>query len=316
MLSSAENMNSKEYSLTRFSEDSLADVEQLYAAVYGHRPPPHFFKRKYDTAYTGVSYIGYIAWNREQQAIAFYGVSPCFLQYDDKAILAAQSTDTMTHPAYRFKGMFAELSRHTFALCMDAGIQLLFGFPNQNSYPGAIRMGWKETETMDCFIIPVSTLPLAQLAKNWTVYKKYKSMLLSKYLSSQSGVANSAVSAGFAGILREEAYLQYKKYSSTQVIQVGMSRLWIKINNSLIIGDMEQVDETNFDNIMHVVKKIAARLGIRKIIFQTSPNTPLHRLFQARYTSFSSFPVLFYDLGIVGTQLEKIKFSFSDIDIF
>ena len=306
-------MNSKEYTLTRLSKESLTAVEQLYEAVYGHRPAAHFFDRKYDTAYTGVSYIGYIAWNREQLPVAFYAVTPCLLQYEGSVILSAQSTDTMTHPDYRFKGMFMELSRLTFILCMESGIRLIFGFPNQNSYPGAIRMGWKETETMDCFIIPVNTLPLEYLTRKWTLYKK---LILKKYLTPQAGIPNSSIAAGFAGIEREDAYLQYKKYSATQVIQIGKSKLWIKINNALIIGDMEQVDASNFDSVILATKKIAGRLGIRKIFFQSSPATTLHQLFNSRYTPIPSFPILFYDLGIEDIRLEKIKFTFSDIDIF
>ena len=33
--------------------------------------------------------------------------------------------------------------------------ELIYGFPNQNSYHGAIKLGWQMTEMMECFKIPV-----------------------------------------------------------------------------------------------------------------------------------------------------------------
>src|SRR5205085_10256014 len=112
---------------------------------------------KYNTAYTSAEYVGYVAYNTQGIAVAYYGVVPCILQCGDEKILSAQSADTMTHPGFRYKGMFVELSNITFDLCKKSGIKIVFGFPNQNSYHGAVhKLGWKMTDTMECFMIPVS----------------------------------------------------------------------------------------------------------------------------------------------------------------
>ena len=91
----------KEYRIERFDESRIGDLEKLYAAVYKKKSPPSYFLKKYDTAYTGISYIGYIAY-KENLPIAFYGVIPCFIQYENRLILSAQSADTMTHPGHRY----------------------------------------------------------------------------------------------------------------------------------------------------------------------------------------------------------------------
>src|SRR5882672_9602253 len=139
-------VENKEYVIERLNNDRLKDMESLYKAVYGIAAPENYFLKKYDTAYTGAEYLGYIAYNKENIAVAYYGVMPCFIQYNNEIILAAQSGDTMTHPGFRYKGMFVELSKITFELCREVGIRFIFGFPNQNSYHGAVnKLGWKLT---------------------------------------------------------------------------------------------------------------------------------------------------------------------------
>ncbi|HEY0608576.1 MAG TPA: hypothetical protein VGD35_02945, partial [Chitinophaga sp.] len=63
--------SAKEYKIVRLNSDNLADLEQLYEAVYGRKVRPGFYKEKYDTAYTGVSCIGYIAYSLQQEPVAY-----------------------------------------------------------------------------------------------------------------------------------------------------------------------------------------------------------------------------------------------------
>jgi hypothetical protein len=174
------------------------------------------------------------------------------------------------------------------------------------------------TETMDYFVIPVKTFSLEHLASKFAplkkLYVKYVKLMLHKYLIAESGLANSVISDGYAGVYRNKQYLQYKTYSSTQVIKIGESKLWIKINNGLLIGDIA-LAENSFDKLMGKVKKIAGKLGVRQIYFHACKDTSLHNLFAERFNAVPSFPVLFQDFGS-GVSLEKIKFTFADIDIF
>lgn len=312
-------IENKEYTIERLNKHRLKDMESLYKAVYGIDAPQNYFFKKYDTAYTGVEWLGYIAYNKEKIAVAYYGVMPCFVQYDHEVLLAAQSGDTMTHPGFRYKGMFVELSKITFELCKQAGIKFIFGFPNQNSYHGAItKLGWQMTESMDCFLIPVSAIPLASLSNRFSQFKKiysyYCRWILKKHVLPEKGIENSVMMDGFSGVLRNDQYFKYKTYSETKVIRVGKAKAWVKIKNDFIIGDIELGDE-EFDRLLKKLKKIAASLGIKRILFHASPNTHLQWLFVARYPAIPSFPTLFQDLG-AKIRFDKIKFTFADIDIF
>jgi len=314
------NSDPREYTVVRLNKDNLKDVAGLHAAVYGVAPAPDYFPKKYNTAYTGSGYVGFIAYNPQGMAVAYYGVIPCLIQNGTEIMLAAQSADTMTHPQHRYKGMFVNLSNLTFELCRELGIHLIFGFPNQNSYHGAVqKLGWKMTEMMDCFMIPVGGIPMESFSKRFTfinnIYTRYIKFILKKYIIKQKGVTSSVTRDHFAGIYRDAAYMEYKTYSPARVIEVGNSKIWINIKGGLLIGDMEAVDEKNFTTVMNKLKSLAKRLGVKKMQFHCSPGTSLHSLFSLHYKAEPSYPVLFQDFGSA-IQPEKIKFTLADIDIF
>jgi hypothetical protein len=300
----------------RLSKSNLEDLARLHSVVYAPVAADHYVK-KYDTAYTGVEYVGFIAYN-DGIPIAFYGVVPCFVQSATEIILAAQSADTMTHPGYRMKGMFMELANKTFELCRDSGIKLVFGFPNQNSYHGLLKLGWKETEKLDCFRVEIKSFPVKSIIKRnallHKIYRSYCRVFLNKYTTVLKGIANSVLE-DFAGVHRSREYIQYKTYSSTEIISIGHSKIWINYRSDLVIGDMEGVDDMNFAFVLNELKKIARKLGVRRLWFQASPGTKLHRLFNECITPRPSFPVLFKDFGSP-IPVETIKFVFADIDIF
>ncbi len=280
----------------------------------------YYFSGKYNTAYTGVENVGFIAYAGDKRPIAYYGVIPCFMQFENEVILAAQSADTMTDPQHRYKGMFVELSNMTFDLCRQLGIRLIFGFPNQNSYHGAVtKLGWKMTGAMACFTIPVKGLHLESIAKKIkifkNVYEKYSRFILKKRMLSLNGVSNSVLADGFAGVYRNGEYLSYKTYSATKVISIGNSKIWINNKYGLVIGDMEGVNEINFGTVIHKLEKLAKTLGVKQIQFHCSPGTSLHGLFVKNYKAIPSYPMLFQDFGSAVSP-EKVRFTFADIDIF
>ena len=307
------------YSIHRLSTANLCDLAKLYTAVYNRVSLPGYFERKYNTAYTNIEHTGFIAYNNQKLPIAFYGVIPCFMQCNGEQVLAAQSVDTMTHPDYRNKGLFVELASRTFELCSQVGIKLLFGFPNQNSLPGFInKLDWQMAERMDCFVIPVKTLPAEKLAIKFPSLKKlyswYTTRVLKKYLTPLPGISSSVLTNGYDGLLRNQGYLQNKTYSTTRVISINGVDIWIKINNGLLIGDI-LVTAEKFTLVVNQLVNIARKLGLSRVQFHTSRGTPLHQLFALHYKAVDSFPVIFKDLGS-GIPTGKIKFTFADIDIF
>ncbi|MES2274844.1 MAG: GNAT family N-acetyltransferase [Bacteroidota bacterium] len=313
-------MNSElPYLIKRFQPDHINDMADLYHAVYRRRIPPGFFTNKYNTAHTGIKHIGFLAYNEAGNPIAFYGVIPCFLQMGAKAVLAAQSADTMTHPKYQGKGLFTKLANLTFNLCKENGIRVIFGFPNQNSLPGFInKLGWQVTDTMDCFVIPVNRFDWEKLIKRLPVlnrlYAAYISHILKKHIIAQPGLNNSALREGYDGVYRTDDYLKYKTYNNTKVIKANRALVWLKVSNGLIIGDISLATD-NFNSVMRTVTRLARKIGVKQVLFHACPGTRMHQLFNERYWSVKSFPVIFKDLGS-RLPINRIKFTSADIDTF
>ena len=271
------------YTFERLCATNLSDLDKLYTAVYNHPRPAGYFAKKYDTAYTGIEYTGFIAYDEHHQPAAYYGVVPCFIKYNGKLILAAQSVDTMTHPLHRLKGLFVQLAKNTFKLCTQEGIKIIFGFPNQNSVKGFVDLDWETTETMELYLIPVETIPIENIAEHTPLlgklYKEYQYQVLKKYLVPQKGIENSVLNDGFSGVNRDELYFNHKDCHETQVLRIGKALLWVKIkNNAFIIGDISCADK-DFDGIMQKVHKLASVLGLNQVQFQTSPDTKASGLF-------------------------------------
>jgi hypothetical protein len=305
------------YTIERLSKSRLKDLEQLYRSVYNRKVPEGFFQKKYNTAYTGVENIGYVAYD-QNSPVAYYGVMPCFIEFENKIVLAAQSGDTMTHPAYRSKMLFVKLAKMTYELCRSTGIEFVFGFPNQNSCHGVIKhLGGQMTERMECFQLCINSIPLNSFCKKFklsALYKKYAQVVLKKYVTKDLGTDSSAIADGFASVKRSEEYLNYKAYSKTKVIQIGKAKVWMKINTEMNIGDIELNDEDP-DKLIEGLKSIASKLGLQKIYTHACTRTSLYHLWHGNYKNTISFPVMFVDLGS-SIPFEKIKFCFADIDIF
>src|SRR4030095_7867704 len=310
---------STQFRIERLNKSRLNDLLRLHKIIYNSRFPNDHFPKKYDTAFTGVQYVGYVAYDRENIPIAYYGVIPCFIQCNGRILLAAQSADTMTHPLHSHKGLFVKLAQCTYDLCKENGILLVFGFPNQNSRKGFVdRLGWTIAESMYRFTIPVKSIPIETLfarfgLKRW-IYAKYFKSVLKNFLTTQKGLSNSVILEGFGGVYRDNKYLAYKTYSRTIVIAVGNAKVWMKIKNGLDIVDIDLGIE-EFRLTIESLREIARRLGVTQISFQISAGTRLYSLFEQEFEAIPSFPIGFKDLG-AGISFDKIKFTFADIDIF
>lgn len=68
--------------------------------------------------------------------------------------MGAQSVDTMTAVHFRHQGIFESLARLTFERCRKLGVDLVYGFPNQNSYHGLVsKLGFESVASVREFRI-------------------------------------------------------------------------------------------------------------------------------------------------------------------
>lgn len=312
-------MAQPEYSVEQLSAHNVDDLYLLYESVYGRQRQPGYYHKKYDTTYTGHSYVCYLAYNSDRMPIAFFGIIPCYLRRGNDRILAAQTMDAMTDPGYRGQGIYKELIEHSFRLCRQQGIRLLFSFPNQNSGPGLLKSGGVQFGNLEYFSLQTRKFSwedaCAKFRCSAALYQWYCSRVLRKYSIPENGLPNELIAEGFTGVDRDKAYLEYRTYNTTRVLLIGRSKVWVKIKNGLAVGDISLEQDSDFEALIDSLLMLCRKLGLKGLSFQTSSGTRLHRQFVSRYTSNPSFPIIFHDFGL-DYPLDNIKFTFADVDIF
>lgn len=75
----------------------------------------------------------------------------------DKEIFGAQSCDSAVLPEYRGNGVFSRIIRSAEKQCEKDGIMFLFGFPNDKSYPGFMKLGWVHVGDFYRVVLPLDT---------------------------------------------------------------------------------------------------------------------------------------------------------------
>lgn len=312
----ATTLSTSQYNFERLSQANIHHLVGLYRDVFHKKITLEFILRKYDTQAFGVACIGYIAFSTDGQPAAFYGVLPCIVQLDGQRVLAAQSADTMTHPAHQKKGLFLLLAQKTYDLARKENIRFIFGFPNQNSYNGFVKLGWQFMPgQLQRFTVGGSFFPYAKLL--------YRSRLLSKVhyaiartLLSTEGVMKLGDEQD-NGILRDKKFVEYKRYSKTLFSGIsGSSYAWLKADGTLKVGLISPQKDLSARTLISQLKRIAFFLGCGEVIFITNKNSTLYNLLLRLRKPVDALPVGFYNLSSEEIDFSKLTFEYCDIDIF
>ena len=296
-----------EYTVRRINRNDISGLERLFEHVYKRPVADGYFEKKLVTSYAGLEYAGFITAGPKGEIVASLCMVPCCILINGVSIKSAQLTDGMTNISQRRSGLFGQLVTCITDLAKQSGIELLFGFPNQDAFPALLKNGWIWKEDIDRFEIPVKR------SINW-----YINRLAGRKGSSftkRSGNIHSVLRDGFDGIDRNNEYIDYKlSMGNYGLVESGAGKAWIKTGLNLAIGDMEVEDE-GFNGLMKLVKKEAVKNAAGKIDFQCSRGSRLHHLFGKRYRAIPSFPVVINKVN-QDLNTDRIRFTYADIDIF
>ena len=310
------------YRFEKLTIDTVKDLLPLYADAFGKPITEKELVAKFDTSFTGHAFVGFTAYYKEtNDAAAFYGVFPCFCVFQNETFLVAQSGNTMTHSNHRGQGLFTQLALETYQYCREIGIHLVFGFPNNNSYPGFVKkLSWIHFDNIEAYTLRVKTISYYRMNK-WfkisvkTFYKRGHTILskCKKGMPFQSSclVKNTPV------VDRSKEYIDYKTYEKNYLIELANVALWVKFNtNFLVIGDIALKSEEEWKKVIDELKKIAAKMFIPHLRFQGSIDTPLAHFFEK---NGQKLEVTHAIGGINFTNkipMEKMKFTAADNDTF
>jgi GNAT superfamily N-acetyltransferase len=309
------------YSIERVTKNRLVDVQFLYKAAFNKDVDIPFLTNKFSTEVFGSSYVGYIAYAENGEPAAFYGVFPCMVEFGNETYLSAQSGDTMTHPTHQGKGLFTALALKTYELCREEGIHLVFGFPNQNSYPGFVKkLGWSHFDDLQAYEIRVRCLPWIRIKNTFklpqSIHNKWCAFIFSLLRNGQP--FHSSLKNGSHAVIDHSAdFFTYKRYSDSKVKQIGRHTVWFKHDDLfLILGDMNCSSESEFLNVVKRMKRIAFLCGLPHLRMHCSTGTEMDKWFKKYGNPLEAT----YPVGGINFSneipLELLKFTTADNDTF
>lgn len=310
-----------DYRIERFGPEHLEAFATVFEAAFGRKLDRGYFARKQDTEVFGAMHVGYMAYASDGAAAAYYGVFPCMVTFNGQQYLAAQSGDTMTHPDHQGKGLFTALAQHTYALCRELGIHLVFGFPNANSYPGFVRkLAWEHVNDLHAYVVQVRTLPWVRLKRMLKLpeaaHRAWCATVLG--LCAKGGpFANPVLQDGVAGVDRSPAFFEYKTYEPKHVIRLHGIDVWVKVNDDfLLIGDLGRCDRRTFTKVVGSLKRLAACMGLHHLRYHCTEGA----YFQAFFAESGREMETTYPVGGINFSheiaLSSFHFTMADNDGF
>lgn len=127
----------------RYPEDMQSYLD-LYLSVFGKLESVDFFKWKYidNPCQTDRESYNIVVAKDGNKLVGARASFPTHIWHNDKPWKAVQAGDTMVHPDYRGQGIFGKMLRFTLEDLCRQNVQLIFNFPNDNSFPGYMKLGW------------------------------------------------------------------------------------------------------------------------------------------------------------------------------
>jgi hypothetical protein len=129
----------KAFTITMWKEDSdtLSQYAALLSHVYKREISPQHLLWKHSNNPLGPSLISY-AKNNDGDVVA----ARAFWRMFSRDAIIYQPCDTVTHPNFQRKGLFSSLT----TLCLNhvEDKAVIVNFPNHNSYPAYLKLGWRK----------------------------------------------------------------------------------------------------------------------------------------------------------------------------
>lgn len=276
------NTIAEEYAFERVLPAHYPLLLELYSDAFNAHPSLQEINKRFNTTNLGCELIGFIAIHKKtNEPAAYYGVFPHQAIAEEKVLLVAQSGDTMTHSAHRKKGLFVILARLTYKECLKNNISIIYGFPNENSYPGFIKhLDWKQLDTIIRYDLKLSfkTFPLSKLSKkfNWIkrIHLKYAKWLLRKKINNQVYSFQNNYSTSYTKVLRDKNYLEYKQSADKFFLTIENVIVWIRLTDVIWIGDFDNYAAIT-PQVLRKLKQVASWLGYNTIVFNFNESLPL-----------------------------------------
>ncbi len=317
-------IDSENYYAVKLCQENIADLVYLFKHCFNEDLTQEELIARHSLCHGDVKFVGFIAYERLTNDIAaYYGVFPTYLSYENKEHLTAQSGDTMTHPKHQKKGLFVKLASLTYQYCDENGIELIFGFPNENSYPGFTKnLGFSLPPAMGAFTLVENKFELTRITEKVSVLHKIHLAYINFVIDilSEKGsefTSSNATSPEIAAVVHDSQFFKQKNPKPTRIRKVIGKNIWFQVlSNRMLIGDLEAGSESEIAQVIGKLRIIAFLSGFRFVAFKMTPNAYLFPVFKQLGLVFRDInPVILKNLHS-SIPFEAIAFTNSDIDVF
>ena len=173
MSSTSAARNKRTWTVRLAQPSDARRIAELFETVFGLSRSVAHTTWKFDQNPAGPPVV--VVAEDGDRIVGQYALWPTPLRLGGTSVLGAQSLETMTHPDYRGQGMFTVLANESFIAAADRGVEVLYGFPNSNSFHGFVRrLNWDHTGDVGLWVhplhmglhhrVPAALKPFAEIA--------------------------------------------------------------------------------------------------------------------------------------------------------
>ena len=134
--------------------DTVFDEQQHFAWIRDER----YYNWKYDSNVFGKTPLHIAEYNGE--IVSSCALWPWNFISRGEIIKAYQPCDTTVHPGFQGKGIFSKINLNRISLAKEESIPLVFNFPNDNSLPGYLKLGWEYFLKLEWMVKPLKPFNL------------------------------------------------------------------------------------------------------------------------------------------------------------
>ena len=174
----------------------------------------------------------------------------------------------------------------TYEKCKEAGMVLIYGFPNENSYHGLTHsLGWTHANDLIewNFSFRMKISPIHKFLKYSAVCRQifFRSLhkILKKYIPKDINDFSNEMDPHYGKVLRDQNYVRYKRGAERIFIKIGEVIIWLRFSTFLWIGDFHHFEKIN-DHTISELKKIARLSGYNSIRFALNQEIKLPQCMQ------------------------------------
>ena len=310
------------YKIQRISDTNYNSIKTLYLRCFNINESLENIQNKYETKSFGLKNTGFLAFDEKENPAAYYGVFPIRINYMGKDYLAAQSGDTMTDPDHRGKGLFIQLATETYNFAKENGVEFVFGFPNQNSFPGfKNKLNWEFYGNMQEFKIKTKNLPICEIVSKLkfakVIYERYFCWRLKSYILqvTEENIKPFYLNSSESCIKKDIDFFNYKCKKGNYVLKINGFSFLLKPAGHLMIGDIAKFPIENFEDMLNSLKIICRKISCKRIVFLISKNHWLYKALNEGFDKKESLPIGFLRFNNE-YQFEYLSFILGDWDTF